>query len=204
MDYFEGIHMKFMKSRSVFKTLLLFVITGVLLWSFQIHYERFQSDDYPLKAVIIQKAHSSADNPIVAAYRWHRSKHWLIFYTIDQSDSLLFKAFRHTVLDGPVDELMADKESNGVWVKIRDEWRYFNDKLQKEERDEHYRLQYSNESYPFTIDRKENVVEIILDDDHTLYFPIARHEQLQALYPLSGDHSLWLGVFANDLKIITK
>ena len=196
--------MNILKSGSVLKTVLLLVITGLLIWAFQIHYERLQADDQPLKAVIIQTAHSNEDVPLIAAYRWHRTKHWLILYSVDLSDRLLFKAIHRQTIDGPAEELMADKKSNGVWVKISNEWHYFNEKLQEEERDEGFRNRSSNMSYPFSVDHEENVVQVMIDDEHSLQFSITDHEQLQALYPLSRDQDIWLGVFTNDLKIIMK
>ncbi len=196
--------MKTRKRLSFLKIVLLLVITAGMIWAFQMQYERFHSEDYPVKAVIIQQVNTSSGGPVIATYRWHRAKHWLILYTVEQDDKFLFKAIDHKRLDAPVEELMADKKSNGVWVKIEGKWRYFNENLQEEERDGQNRDPKSNESFPFTINREENIVEIQMNDNDTLHFPITEHEELQALYPMSGDRTLWLGVYEDDLKIIMK
>lgn len=196
--------MKFFQKDSFIKIVLLVIVTIILIWAFQTRYERFNADNHTTKAVVVHRAHTADDTPLVVVYRWHKGNHWLLRYEIDRKDNNRFIAQYQEKLDGTVERLQADKETSGIWAKIQGEWHYYNEQLRKENRHEQYRDQASDRSYPFTLNRDQETVEITMEDGENFHFPVAEHEQLQALYPITEDQSLWLAVFAKELKIITK
>lgn len=168
--------------------------------SFLFQDKKLDNKNFPLLATVIHLSNHVNDPPILAVYRYHNPKHYLILYKINRKNKHRFEAIKTIELDEKPKQLQSDKTSNGVWLLFVDGWTYYNENLQEEERENSLRVDDIT-SIPFKYDPNKKKVQLE-SNEQVIEFSALESDMLVDVYSLSKDKKLLLALFERDIKII--
>lgn len=151
------------------------------------------------QATVVKQGDRYDQNPIVALYEQRDRQNILALYEVEQNDSFRFRTLQATTLNDVPEALAPDKDHNGVWVKLKGEWTYYNERLQQKERKETSRVNHSYAKASFKTSLRNKRIELQVNSKR-----VAVLEQIDrplAVYFLTEDQSLLLIVYRNGVKI---
>lgn len=188
------------KSEKRLRYMLIVIFVSITAGAFFYKYSGFgqeQEKKYPL-AVVIQETSKDNENPIVVLYDYKDKQHILVQYEIEINNGFHFHALEALQLKNAPTMLARDAAS-GVWVKVEDEWRYFNQSLEEVSRSIENKIPPS--SIPFIEEQDGNEKWIVLQDERKI--KVENNEVVKSVMSLSTDGEL-LFILTNDgVKIST-
>lgn|GEM_PF-1966186 len=178
---------------------MIMILACIVGMAFQIQKSRFVSQDHgEMLALPVHLSSGPGDPPQLYLYREAEGKHWLIFYEIDREDGNRFEAKVAEEISGRPEQMARDLGTKGLWVLLDGKWLYYNGRLNVENRNEKYRGEPADDSYPF--ERDGDYVKIHADG-RVLRLREEDGDPIRSLYPLSADDQLWLVLTENDVKV---
>lgn len=151
------------------------------------------------QATVVKQGDRYDQNPIVALYEERDKQNILALYEVEQNDSFRFRTLQVTTLNDIPEALAPDKEDKGVWVKLKGEWNYYNERLQKKERKETNKVNHPHSKASFKTNLRDKQIELQVNSKRVAVLEQIDHPL--AVYFLTEDQSLLLIVHQNGVKI---
>lgn len=162
------------------------------------------AEDYIL-ALVLQKSNSSKENPLIALYQKNMDNHILTYYEIERNNEFYFRAKHAATLRKAPTELANDRSGVGVWAKIDHQWYYFNQSLQQTNNNRKKMNKTSGQSIAFQQKRDDDFVRLFFETSNQkkMGLQLTSEKDPKELFALTNDHSLWLILFEDEVKIAT-
>ncbi|WP_157077308.1 hypothetical protein [Robertmurraya korlensis] len=181
------------------RSLLLFICIGFTIGALYYKYNNQKEISNPPLVTVLHQSLDKEDNPIIVLAKKQENNYILAEYEVQLNNNYLFKTMKAATLEGKPTKLSLDKESEGIWVEIDDEWNYFTSDFELAIRSPKYRERTSAEQSNIIV-REERGRTIVQVEDKQLDLG---ERKIKQLYPLATDGSLWLVVTDQEIIIST-
>lgn len=185
------------KDKRIRLSLIIFFVSLTALGFFL----KYNEKEANPKAVAIVSEKSQGDkNPEVVMYEFKHERHFLARYEIEINNRFRFRTHTAVELSKPVEDLHYDQAGSGFWVKIADNWHYYNQGLIEEKHSSQSKIPPAK--VQFSEKRAETGNWLLIEGKHKI--KIAKDESVIEIHPLSIDNSLWMVMTNHGVKIVTE
>lgn len=186
------------KERRV-RFVLLFICISFTIGALYYKYSNQREIINPPLVTVLHQSLDKEDNPIIVLAKKQENNYILAEYEVQLDDNYLFKTRKAVTLDGKPTMISLDKESVGVWLKIDGQWNYFTSELEQATRSREYRERKSVERFNLITIKEDGRTIVQLGDKQ---LDVGKRN-INQLFPLSKDGSLWLVITDQEIIIST-
>ena len=184
------------KDKKIRLLLIVFFVSLTAL-GFFLKYNEKEADPQAV-AIVIEKSQGD-HNPEVVMYEFKHERHFLAKYEIERNNKFRFRTLTAIELPQHVEELHYDQAGDGFWVKMENDWRYYNQGLIEEQHSSQSKIPPAR--VQFSEKRTDTENWLLIEGKHKIKIP--KDESVVGIHPLSIDGSLWMVITNNSVKIVT-
>lgn len=153
----------------------------------------------PIQLIVLKQSSNMNDHPLVAMYQYFNHKHVLAIYEVLQNDKYKFRAINSVEIDKTPTLLTNDKFSHGIWVKLGNNWEYFDENLLRKSRDTSYISSLPKYSTESQFDEQNHTISI---PHGKQFLTFKENERPIKIFQLDENNQYFLVLYRNDVKVL--
>lgn len=185
--------------QKVIRLLLIVLSLGAVGGGFFLMTKGPPSSDFKPLLTIVQSL-DEAEKPIVAMVKRQKGENLLYLYRIEPLDRFKFESIEIIELSEYPEEIVADQNDLGMWLKLKNSWVKYNYDLEEVEKVTARPTVIEDDKVSFTSEQiADNKYKITLSNKADWEKIISK--QPISIHTLSSDLDLWLIVFEDEVAV---